>query len=254
MTARVRWGISSGGDRADCVHRASDHVAVHVQCLCAHGQDCHEGGREFTLELLERVADMAAVKVAESLEPAIAAHIIEETSSIGRYSLALIRETIYEHLSRTRRAQLHRMIAEAIESVAGETAAGSASELAYHFSQAGDARKAYEYHAIAAAQRVYAVEPALAQYAAALEAAAERGLEPGRDSALRNLLLQRGGMRYRTGDHAGSAADFEAALGGAGRSDDRVIEMETLNELGIMQLRSNLAAAGSSHQAALEIA
>jgi tetratricopeptide (TPR) repeat protein len=216
------------------------------------------GGREFTLEVLERVADMAAVKVAESLEHAIAARIVEEASSIGRYSFAhaLIRETIYEQLSRTRRAQLHRMIGEAIESIAGEQAADSANELAYHFSEAGDSRKAYEYHAIAAAaaQRVYAVEPALAHYAAALEAAAGLGLEPDREPALRNLLLQSGRMRYRTGDHGGSAADFDAALGGARRSGDRLIEMETLNEVGIMQLRSNLGAAASSHEAALEIA
>ena len=33
-----------------------------------------------------------------------------------------------------------------------------------------------------------------------------------------------------------------------------MIEMETLNDLGIMQLRSNLGAAASSHEAALEIA
>ena len=216
------------------------------------------GGREFALEMIERVADMADVRVAESLEHAIAAHIIEETSSIGcyRFAHALIREAIYEQLSRTRRAQLHRMVGAGIESVAGETADESASELAHHFSEAGDARKAYRYHTIAAAaaQRVYAVEPALAHYAGALEAAAALGFEPDRDPALRNLLLQRGRMRYRTGDHAGSAADFEAALGGARRSGDRVIEMETLNDLGIMQLRSNLGAAASSHEAALEIA
>ena len=213
-------------------------------------------GREFTLELVERVAAMPAEEVAESLEDAIAARIVEEADSIGRYSFAhaLIRETIYEQLSRTRRAQLHRIIGEAIESNLGKRAVDSASELAYHFSEAGDAPRAYGYHAIAAgaAGRVYAVEPALAHYAGALEAAAELGLEPDRDPALRNLLLQRGRMRTRTGDDA--TDDFERALDGARRSGDRVIEMETLNELGIMQLRSNLGAAAASQNAALEIA
>ena len=131
------------------------------------------------------------------------------------------------------------------------------SALAYHFSAAGDCTEGVPSTTRSpppTPQRVYAVEPALAHYAAALEAAAELGLEPDRDPALRNLLLQRGRMRYRTGDHAGSAADFEAALGGARRSGDRVIEMEALNDLGIMQLRSNLGAAAASHEAALEIA
>ena len=216
-------------------------------------------GREFTLELVERVVSMAADQVAESLEAAITARIIEETSSIGRYSFAhtLIRETIYEQLSRTRRAQLHRMIGEAIEHAGGgEIADESANQLAYHFTAAGDLDRAYRYHAIAAAaaQRVYAVEPALAHYTAALEAGAELGREAHRDPALRGLMLQRGALRWRTGDLGGAAGDLEAGLVAAQQSGDRVIEMEILNELGIMQLRSNPGAAAASHEAALELA
>jgi tetratricopeptide (TPR) repeat protein len=102
------------------------------------------------------------------------------------------------------------------------------------------------------AQLVYAVKPALAHYAGALEAAAELGLKPDGDAALRNLLVQRGRMRNRIGDDA--TDDFEVALDGARRSGDRAIEMEALNELGIVQLRSNLAAAALSQEAALTIA
>ena len=215
-------------------------------------------GREFTLELIERVAGMDAGEVAESLEQAITAHVVDETVSVGRYSFAhaLIRETIYEQLSRTRRAQLHRMIGEGIESAVGHRPDRSASELAYHFSAAGDPRKAYEYHALAAAgaRRVYAVEPALVHYTAALEAAAELGRRADRDPALRNLLLQRGSLRWRIGDVSGAASDLNAALDGGRRSGDRAIEMDALNELGIMQLASNRDAAAACHEAALEIA
>jgi tetratricopeptide (TPR) repeat protein len=101
---------------------------------------------------------------------------------------------------------------------------------------------------------VYAVEPALAHYAAALEAAAELGLHADREPAVRALLLQRGRMRFRTGDDQGATADFEAALDAARRSGDRAIEMETLNELGFLALRSDLSGAVASHEAALEIA
>jgi class 3 adenylate cyclase/tetratricopeptide (TPR) repeat protein len=215
-------------------------------------------GREFTLELVGQVAAVAADEVAESLEDAIAARIVEETSSIGRYSFAhtLIRETIYEQLSRTRRAQLHRVIGEAIEAAGGEIADESASELAYHFTAAADLDRAYRYHAIAAAaaQRVYAVEPALAHYSAALEAGAELGREADRDPGLRSLLLGRGVLRSRTGDLGGAAADLEAGLEAARQSGDRVIEMEVLDELGIIQLRSNPSAAAAFHEAALELA
>ena len=81
-------------------------------------------------------------------------------------------------------------------------------------------RKAYEYHstAAAAAALVYAVEPALAHYTAALEAAAELGLDPAGEPALRGLLLQRGRMRYRTGDLSGARRDLEAVLDAARRA------------------------------------
>ena len=216
-------------------------------------------GREFTLDVLEQVSQITADRVAENLEQAIAAQVIEEwRGSIGRYSFAhaLIRETIYEQLSHTRRAQLHRRTGEAIETTVGDATDERASELAHHFSAAGDAAKAYEYHsrAAAAANRVYAIEPALGHYTAAIEAGRELGLEVDRERALRGLLLQRGRMLFRTGDDARAEADFQALLGSARRSGDRAIEMETLNELGIIRLRSDLAAAAAFHDAALGIA
>jgi class 3 adenylate cyclase len=215
-------------------------------------------GREFSLDVLERVTDTAAGAVIESLEQAIAARIVDETESIGRFSFAhaLIRETIYEQLSFTRRAQLHRLIGEAIESQGGERSEEHTGTLAYHFSAAGNVAKAYEYHAraAAAAGRVYAIEPALAHYTAAIEAGDKLGLDPDREPALRRLLQQRGRMRYRTGDWQGADTDLQTALASARRSGDHATEMETLNELGIVQLGSDVAAAASFHEAALAIA
>ena len=216
-------------------------------------------GHEFALEVLERVSGLAADRVAETLEQAIAAHIVEEsTSSIGRYSFAhaLIRETIYNQISLTRRAQLHRRTGEALEGLLDEQADLQAAALAYHFSAAGVLAKAYDYHsrAAAAAERVYAIEPALTHYTAALEAAAELGLQADREPAVRALLLQRGRTRFRTADEHGATVDVEAALDAARRSGDRAIEMETLNELGFLALRSDLSGAVGAHEAALEIA
>ncbi len=216
-------------------------------------------GREFSLEVVEAVAGTNGEEVAELLEQAIEAHIIRELAgSIGQYSFAhaLIRETIYEQLSTTRRAQLHRQIGEAIEAGLEEQAPGQASTLAYHFSAAGDVAKAYEYHSLAAvgASRVYATELALSHYSAALEAGEKLGLDPDREPALRRLLLQRGRMRCRTGDWERASVDLDAALASARAAGDRAIEMETLNELGIVQMGLDLGAAASLHEAALGIA
>ena len=210
-------------------------------------------GHEFTLDVLELVSEAAPDKLLESLERAIAAHIVDETDSIGRFTFAhaLIRETIYEQLSFTRRAQLHRLIGEAIESQGDDRP----EELAYHFSAAGNLAKAYKYHsrAAAAAEHMYAIEPALSHCTAAIEAADKLGLNPDCEPTLRRLLLQRGRMRYRTGDQR-ARTDYEGALASARRSGDRATEMDTLNELGILQLGSDVAAAASVHEAALAIA
>jgi class 3 adenylate cyclase/tetratricopeptide (TPR) repeat protein len=216
-------------------------------------------GLEFELDVLAHVTETPAEQVAETLEQAIAARIVEETpGTIGCYSFAhaLIRETIYGQLSATRRTQVHRQIGETIERLDGEQREKQAGALAYHFSAAGDAAKAYEYHAraAAAAQAVYAIEPALSHYSSAIAAGSELGLTAARESTLRTLQLQRGRMRARTGDGGGAVADLEAVLDASRVSGDRMSEMETLNELGITQIGTDLGAASASHEAALEIA
>ena len=214
-------------------------------------------GREFALDVIQTVAGVSPEELAESLEQAMAAQVVRE-SSIGHYSFAhaLIRETIYDQLSRTRRAQLHRQIGEAIASVVVDRADEEAASLAYHFSAAGDVAKAYEYHsrAAAAAQLVCAVEPALIHCTGALEAASKLSLDAYHEPAVRVLLLHRGRLRWRGGDLAGATADLDAALDAARRSGDRVVEMETLNELGMLSLRSDPGATAAYHEAALDIA
>jgi class 3 adenylate cyclase len=259
--------VASDGDVSDALTRIPDSVKdLLLRRLRRLDEACKRllaiaavAGHEFALDVLELVAGGTAEEIAEGLEPAIAAQVIHESpTAFGQYSFAhaLIRETIYEQISLTRRAQLHRRIGEAIERALGDSARQRAGSLAYHFSAAGDVRKAYEYHstAAAAAALVYGVEPALAHYTAALEAGEKLDLDPTREPALRGLLLERGKMRYRTGDVSGARRDFEAALAAARRAWDRVGELEALNELGIVSLRSDLGAAARSHEAALEIA
>lgn len=216
-------------------------------------------GPEFSIDVLERATETDAEEVAESLEQAIAARIVEEAGgSIGRYGFAhtLIREVIYEQISVTRRAQLHRRVGEAIEVLLGKEREKRSNALAYHFSAAGELAKAHEYHSLAAAaaDRVYAIEPALSHYTAALEAGAASGLRADREPAMRNLLLQRGRMRFRTGDLDGAGTDLKAALAAAREAGDRATEMGALNQLGVVQLRSDIIAAAALHESALEIA
>jgi tetratricopeptide (TPR) repeat protein len=116
--------------------------------------------------------------------------------------------------------------------------------------------KAYDYHAraAAAAQRVYAVEPALAHFTAAIDAANELGLEPDQEPALRRLILQRGHLRYRTGDLSLADVDIRAALDASRRCGDRETEMEALNDLGGTEFLTDVNAGAACHEAAAEIA
>ena len=82
-------------------------------------------GHEFALDVLRGRGGQPPDQIAEALEQAIAAQVIHESpAAVGQYSFAhaLIREAIYEQLSPTRRAQLHRRIGEAIEGAVGRSA------------------------------------------------------------------------------------------------------------------------------------
>ena len=213
----------------------------------------------FELDVLERVSDMPGEEIAERLEQAIAASVVNEApEAIGRYAFAhaLIRDAVYEQLSATRRAHLHRRVGEALASARAGRLDEHAAVLARHFELARDHTRAFRYHALAAerARRLYAIEPALMHYGAALDASAALGLDADRDPRVRELLFQRSRLRFRIGDDVGCDADLEAALGAARRAGDRATEMHTLNELGVLRRQSDLPASAAAHEAALRIA
>ncbi|HZU59602.1 MAG TPA: AAA family ATPase, partial [Solirubrobacteraceae bacterium] len=130
-------------------------------------------GRDFDADLIERLVDLEEEEFLTSLEEALAAGVLlESTAHAGRYSFshALVREALYEGMSAPRRARLHRRVGEALEA-SGER---SLSVLALHFTRAAsleDAEKAISY-AVQAAQeagQVLAHEEAVDHYARALE-------------------------------------------------------------------------------------
>lgn len=99
-------------------------------------------GRDFDLDLLSRVVDRDEGALLDLLEGAVAAALLHEASA-GRFSFAhtLVNQTLYESISVTRRAQLHRRIAEALEDSLGADPGDRANELARHWLRASSPRE-----------------------------------------------------------------------------------------------------------------
>lgn len=164
-------------------------------------------GRDFTLETLAAAAGRPAAEVLRDLDAAADAGLLDMADP-ARFSFihALVRETLYEELPRSRRAALHRSVAEAMRD--GHAADAHLSELAHHFFLAApDADPAdavrYACRAAESAMELMAFEQAADLYDLALRALA-RGPD---DRELRcSLLLGRGDAEMRAG-RSGSARE-----------------------------------------------
>ena len=175
-------------------------------------------GREFTLEALEQLSELDDDRLLDVVEEAMGARVIVEVpQAVGRYSFShsLIRETLYDELTTTRRVRLHRRIAAALEELYKAKPGQHLSELAYHFLEAvhagGDIHKAVRYAVGAAEHATAAVayEEAVAYYDRALQA--NELHEPPDDLERCDLLLGLGDAKWRTGDFGASRLVFADA-------------------------------------------
>src|SRR5262245_19329763 len=145
---------------------------------------------------------------------------------------ALYQEVIYQRVAAGRRVRLHQLIGERGEEVYGERAGEVAAELAMHFEQGRDYRRAVKHLRQAAQNHFlrYANREAIAYLSHALELV-EHWPEAERAEARIPTLEQSGLARLAMGDMAGAAADF-GTLGGCahekGRMEDEVKALDHL--------------------------
>ncbi|MCI0786968.1 MAG: AAA family ATPase, partial [Chloroflexi bacterium] len=157
-------------------------------------------GQEFEFRLLNSLmGDTTEDQLLAAMDEAVGAHLIEELpQSVGRYQFthALIRETLLEELSTTRRVRLHARIAQAMEELYGDNAETPAAELAHHFSEAqtelgADKLARYSLMAGERALATYAYEDALAHFESGLVARdiTQSGTEVASDEEAAALLF-----------------------------------------------------------------
>jgi tetratricopeptide (TPR) repeat protein len=172
-------------------------------------------GAEFELSWLERALD-GGDAILQDLDRAVGARIVDELPVSGRYTFShtLIRRTLYDELSLTRRSRIHRQLGLAIEETHSADLAPFFASLCFHFAKASDPKftvKAATY-ALAAAQRLLsqlAVEEALQQVTIGLDLIA---LEARPDRALRaDLQMARAQALLFSGQISESKAAATAA-------------------------------------------
>ena len=93
-------------------------------------------GREFELAPLAVASEQPADRLLGRLAAAVTAGLVAEVpGTIGRFRFthALVRETLYEDLPASGRAELHRLVATALETLHASAVEPPLAELAHHF-------------------------------------------------------------------------------------------------------------------------
>ena len=182
-------------------------------------------GREFTLDVLGELSERPADELLDVLDEAAAARLVSETPGVlggMRFSHSLIRDTMYEEMSASRRVRLHQRTGELLERLRKGNPERLA-EIAHHFlaaAPAGDPSKAVQYAREAAdhALRRLAFEEAARLFAMALQAMQLRD-EPD-DAARFELLLSLSDALTRSGDAESARTYAYEAAEIARRRDD----------------------------------
>jgi class 3 adenylate cyclase len=166
-------------------------------------------GTDFEVSIIGRAGDMDEDDVLVTLEEAAAARLVIEEPGGGRYRFAhaLVRDTLYEALSATRRSTLHRRIGEAIEAIHAAALDDHLPALAHHWGRASAVAaatpKAVDYAARAGHRALaqLAHDEAVAYYRQALERlTATEG--PVDEDARLELVVSLGEAEHRAGDPA----------------------------------------------------
>jgi eukaryotic-like serine/threonine-protein kinase len=161
-------------------------------------------GRDFQMEVLQKVAGMSDDELFGALEEAKKAAVIEERTGAGakvnyRFAHAFFRQTLYEETIAPRRIRLHQQVARALEEIYNNRLEQHAAELAEHFSYSSDRadlEKAVSYGEMAArrATDVYSYGEAVRLLEQTLKV--QEVLDPEEKLKRCDLLLSLGWARF----------------------------------------------------------
>jgi DNA-binding SARP family transcriptional activator/tetratricopeptide (TPR) repeat protein len=176
------------------------------------GDECHDLlgvasvlGREFSIGTLSRLSGVSEDDLLESLDEAVGARVLSELPGAAgrlRFAHVLIRDSLYDGLTTTRRVRLHRQAVEALLSLTGPEPGNGLDELAHHSMAGREFEQALDFARRAGdrALDVLAYEQAAELYRTALEALELAG--PADERLRCELLLSLGEAETRAGNSA----------------------------------------------------
>jgi predicted ATPase len=98
-------------------------------------------GREFSYELLQAVTQLDEEQLQQGLKQLVEAELVYQRGLVPRahyvFKHALIQDTAYQSLLKSRRQQLHQQIAQVLEEQFSETKEAQPEFLAHHYTEAG---------------------------------------------------------------------------------------------------------------------
>jgi hypothetical protein len=223
VQAGGRWSATSSPEERLLPEGIREVVGRRVNMLGEQTQQALSAaaviGAEFGLAVLAAVSGRSDDELIDALESALAARLIVE-AGVDRYRFAhaLVRQTLHAELSTSRRARLHRLVAQALETLHASDLDAVITELAYHWGEAGpatahDQAVAYARRAGELAERRLAPEEAARWYTQARELL--DGADPRLDAELATRTAQAMALARMAGwrDAVHEAAEAAEALG-----------------------------------------
>ncbi len=162
--------------------------------------------------------------------------LADESELAYIFKHTLTQETAYDAMLKTKRAELHRQVAEAIEKLSPEQLEQNAAVLALHYERGGWDDLAFVYAALAGdvAWRAYAHREALAHYESAIEIA-QRVDAVLFAPRVREVFTKRGRVFEVIENRAAAIENYNSMILFAQRAGDAAMEAEALNHLVTVQ-------------------
>ena len=150
-------------------------------------------GNRFNFDVLYKVSDVSEEEVTDAIDVSLEANIIHDDLSSEeesyKFDHALIREVIYESMSRSRRRLMHKKVGYIIEELYNNRLDEFVYNLAHHFYEGKDAEKAiiYAMKAGEKAIKAFAPENAIHCYLIALRTLEE--MEDDKENMAKKLIV-----------------------------------------------------------------